>query len=685
MTQSLELDDFYDLTLPTDLAVSPGGERVAFVADQFDRRDDERRSSLFVAPTDGSREPHRLSRASDASSPAWSPDGSRLAFAAARGTDAEIAVSRADEDEESDADEEGTDADDEPKPQIWAFDLERGGDARQLTDFEEGAKGFDWGPDGDRLVVAARDPTDDQRAYLRDRREDDGPVVTERLQHKYDGEGWLDDVRTYLFVVDYDTRETRRLDDAYGGGAREPATGLSPAWSPSDGTDEGRIAFLSNRTDRPDDNYVMDLYTVAPDGTDCRKLTDSDLTATRPRWHPDGDRLAFVGSDPENAYRPSEVFVADVSGDAAHESWSGDFDRTVARHGELGWDGDDVLAAVGDEGLTRLARFRADAAPERTFDAQGRDRTIEAFDLRGDTAVVTLSDPREGTDLFAADADHLADADPTRLTALNDDLLADRHTPEVRRFTVESGGEEVEAVAYFPADFDPDDPDPRPLVASIHGGPIAYDAPTFSFDFSYWTGRGYVVVRTNYRGSSSYGRAFSEQIRGEWGPRETEDVLAAVEGAVSRGWADDDRCFATGFSYGGITTGYLVAESDRFAAGAAEHGVYDFRSAFGTDDSHVWWENDFGLPWENPEGYEASSSIADVGEVDTPLLVTAGGEDWRCPPSQSEQLYVSVKKQGVPARLVVYPDENHSIGDPDRAVHRLEELADWFDRFDSET
>ncbi|WP_435181971.1 prolyl oligopeptidase family serine peptidase [Halorussus sp. AFM4] len=710
MSDPLDREDFYDLTLATDLAVSPDGDRAAFVADEFDRAEDDRRSSLFVVPTDGSRGPHRLTRASDAGAPVWSPDGTKLAFTAARDTDAEIAVTRrgAASDDEGDGDatdgaESGDDAEtdeddeskgdaDEPKPQVWVFDLDLGGDARQLTDFEEGVKGFDWGPDGERLAVAARDPTDDQREYLESRREDDGPIVTERLQHKFDGQGWLDDVTTYLFVVDCDTREATRLDDAYGGGAREPATGLQPAWSP----DGDRIAFLSNRTDRPDDSYVMDVYTIAPDGSDCRKLTDSDLTASGLRWHPDGDRLAFVGGDPENWYRPSEVYVADVLGAAdddagdsepgASESWSGDLDRTVARYGRLSWDGDDLLAAVADEGLTRLARFSEGTQPRRTFDAQGRDRTVEGFDARGGTAVTLLSDPEAGADLFAAAVDDLdtADAGLTRLTALNDDLVAAHHTPEARRFAFESGGDEIEGIAYFPADFDPDDPpaEAPPLVASVHGGPISYDAPTFSFDFSYWTGRGYVVVRTNYRGSSSYGREFSEQIRGEWGPRETADVLAAVDAAVERGWADPDRCFATGFSYGGITTGYLVAASDRFAAAAAEHGVYDFRSAFGTDDSHLWWENDFGLPWENPENYDAASSITDVGEIDTPLLVTAGGEDWRCPPSQSEQLYVSVKKRGVPARLVVYPDEHHAIGDPDRAIHRLEELTDWFERHD---
>ena len=141
----------------------------------------------------------------------------------------------------------------------------------------------------------------------------------------------------------------------------------------------------------------------------------------------------------------------------------------------------------------------------------------------------------------------------------------------------------------------------------------------------------------------------------------------------------------TGFSYGGITSAHVVTRDDRFAAAAPEHGIYDFYSNFGTDDNHLWHADEFGLPWENAETYRDISSITDVGEVETPLLVTAGEEDWRCPPTQAEQLYVSVRKQGVPAKLIVYQDEHHNVGDPERAIYRLEALLDWFERHDPTT
>ncbi|UIP00546.1 S9 family peptidase [Halobaculum sp. CBA1158] len=703
MQTGLDSEAFYDLRLLSEVAVSPDGERVAFVATESDPAADETRTGLYVAPADGSRDPHRLTRASTASAPTWGPDGDTLAFLAARDEDLDRKRGRVDADDPDDRGEGGADEEDEddrddesdgddgpgdgddPKQQVWLFDLALGGDARQVTAFERGVTEFDLSPDGDRLVVAARDPTDEQEEYL-DQREEGGPIEVTRLQHKRDGAGWLDDVTTYLFVGDADgdaadATAFERLDDAHGAGSAEPLAGLQPAWGPTD-----RIAFTTCVDEDPDDTGAYDVCTIAPDGSDRRVVTDGSLRCASPTWSPDGDLLAFGGSNYENWYEPTEAYVAPDEAEAAFESVSAELDRTLARTGAPRWlDGETVVVPIADEAWTRLAVCPVDGQPRRAFSRQGRDRTIAAFDLAGDTVALGLTGADQPPDVFAVPGAELRSDDaggPTRrLSALNDGWLAehDGSLPDCEVVAYEnSDGEEIEAVVYYPNDFDPDADDPAPTVCSIHGGPMSYDAPAYRFTLHYWASRGYVVVKPNYRGSTSYGRDFSERLKGSRGELETDDVVSAVEHLVDEGVADPDRLFCTGFSYGGITTAHVVTRTDAFAAAAPEHGIYDFYANFGTDDNHNWHEWEFGMPWENEATYRDISSITRVGDIETPLLITAGEEDWRCPPTQAEQLYVSVRKQGIDAKLVIYPNEHHNIGKPKRATHRIEELTEWF-------
>lgn len=699
MQHGVDIESYYDLRLLAEVSVSPDGERVAFTAQESDPGADEHRTALYVAPADGSREPHRLTRASSASSPTWGPDGDTLAFLAARDDDFDRTRGRLDDDgNEADADEDGEDdgggddgsngenGDEKPAQQVWAYDLARGGDARQLTAFDHGVAEFDLAPDGERLVVAARDPTDEEEEYL-DRREDGGPIEVTRLQHKRDGAGWLDDVTTYLFVggldaEDADVESFDRLDDAHGAGSAEPLAGLQPAWGPTD-----RIAFTTCVDDDPDDTGAYDVCTIAPDGTERRIVTDGSLRCASPTWSPDGDRIAFDGSNYDNWYEPNEAYVAPDEADAAFESVSAELDRTLARDAAPRWlDDGTVVVPIADEAWTRLAVCPLDGEPRRAFSRQGRDRTIAAFDMAGDTVALGLTAADQPPDVYAVPGAELRENDaggPTkRVSALNDEWLDERADalPDCEVVAYENDdGEEIEAVVYYPSDFDADANDPAPAICAIHGGPMSYDAPGFRFDVTYWTSKGYVVAKPNYRGSTSYGRAFSEALKGSRGELESADVIAAMEHLVDEGVADPDRLFCTGFSYGGITTAHVVTRTDTFAAAAPEHGIYDFYSNFGTDDNHNWHQWEFGMPWENEALYRDISSITRVDEIETPLLITAGEEDWRCPPTQAEQLYVSVRKQGVDAKLVIYPNEHHNIGTPERATHRIEELTEWFE------
>ena len=689
----LPLDAYYDLTQVGAIAVGPDGDRAAFTTTEYDPDTDEPVSSLFIVPTDGSRDPHRLTRVSGASSPTWSPSGDRLAFLASRDEDSDLRTGR-EEDEDAEEDEEeaaadGNGGDEEPKSQVWLFDLSLGGDAQQVTDFDEGVREFDWAPDGDRLVVTARDPTDAETQYL-DERQEGGPVETERTQHKLDGVGWTDTVTSYLFVVGEDavhgdaaagTDSARKLDDAYGQGAFEGLSGLQPDWGES-----GDIAFISCREEEPDNTMVTDVLTVSPDGGEATFVTDGDMSCNAPTWSPSGDRLAFSAGDDENWCIPTEARVWDGED---HVSVTGDLDRTLARGSSFEWVDDETFyTLIGDEARTRVVRCDAAAADwERTFEAQGEHRAVTGLSIGGDTAGLGLSHPSDGHDAYTLPAEDLTADDEndslTRLSAVNDEFIADHEMPEVRRVEYENDGWTITGVLYHPPDYEPGESDPAPLVCAIHGGPVSYDEPVFDFNHAALTSRGYAVFRPNYRGGSSFGRDFCETLHGKWGTVEASDIAAGVREMVDRGWADGDRTFGYGFSYGGIAQGFLVTQyPDLLTAAAPEHGIYDLRSAYGTDDSHVWMENEYGFPWENPEAIDASSAITDAGNIETPLLVTAGGEDWRCPPSQSEQLYVAAQRAGAECRLVIYEDEHHNIGTPDRAIHRLEELTAWYRRHD---
>jgi dipeptidyl aminopeptidase/acylaminoacyl peptidase len=204
----------------------------------------------------------------------------------------------------------------------------------------------------------------------------------------------------------------------------------------------------------------------------------------------------------------------------------------------------------------------------------------------------------------------------------------------------------------------------------------------FDFSWQLLAAHGYVVFGPNPRGSSGRGEAFQKVIFGDWGKADVPDVLAAADHLVAAGIADEARLGVGGWSSGAMLTNYTIASDTRFRAATSGAGVSIRRAGFGTD---VWWqawEAALGLPWETPENWaRVSYPFLHADRIKTPTLFLCGSEDYNVPLIHSEQMYMALKRLGVPTRLIVYPGESHGISRPSFQRDVLARYLSWYDQW----
>ena len=644
----LQVGDLYALKEVGDPRISPDGRWVAYTVTTPDREKDKPDSDIYLIPAAGGEAIRLTAGDRSEQKPRFSPDGQWLAFLAG----------------ESDG-----------ETQVWLM-RRAGGDAVQLTSYQASVSDLVWSPDSAHLALVVEDPDpakpgSDGTGASEDR-QTARPIVVTRLQFKQDGKGYLSDRRTHVHIFTVATRTSRQLTSG-------PFDDSQPAWSP-----DGRIvAFTSNRLlPDADSGQNTDVFLVPATGGIPRAVAKTERAESHAAFSPDGEHLVFVaGGDPGDLwYGASHIAAVPVSGGAPRPLTAG-LDRNVSQP-VFSRDGRSVYFLLEDGGAQPLARVPL--AGGAVVRIAGRESGITAFDVGpADDIVVLESSFQYPAEVFRVTLPRPdGSAGLERLTHVNDSFLAGITLGSVERVTFTSpDGTRVDGFVTKPPAYTKGQP--VPAILWLHGGPASQYAAVFDFEWHIFAAHGYAVIAPNPRGSTGYGTAFSRAIWADWGTRDTQDVLAAVDHVVKMGVADPDRLGVGGWSYGGILTNYVITKTPRFNAATSGAGAANILAGYGTDHYQYEYERELGLPWKARDTYlKLSSSFFDVEKIVTPVLYLCGQKDMNVPLLNNEQLYQAVRRVNrVPTELVIYPEQWHVLETPSHQLDRYERSIAWYDRF----
>jgi len=639
----LTVGDLDGLREVSDPQVSPDGKWVAYTVKSVDLEADEYVDNIWMVSWDGEKQLQLTHGPGSASSPRWSPDGNYLSFLSSRGKKA-------------------------ADTQLWILDRQ-GGEARQLTQIRGDVADHAWSPDSKRLALVAK-LSDDSRASEIEAKSErrPKPIVIDRYQFKNDEQGYVSGAaRAKVYLYEIGSKELHAL-------TREaPFDESGPVWSP----DGSMIAFVSNRDSDADRTANTDIFVAkAKPSAKLRKLTTylgQDLGPLA--WSRDGRLLAYrQGPEPKYwLYEFSQVAVVPVDGGAP--AFPTDFlDRDTNRP-RFSDDGRSLDVVVTDDRSQYLARIPVEGGKINRFTPPSE---IVLEHSRGEQHVAILMS-RAGV---PAEIYALEGKQPRRLTRQNDVWLAALKLGDVEpvRFSSTDGAEEIGALITKPPHFK--EGKRYPTVLWIHGGPYAQDDYSFDFERQLFAANGYVVVQVNYRGGSGRGVKFGQSIFADWGNKDTADVIAGIDHAISLGIADPTRLGVGGWSQGGIITNYVIASDTRFKAAISGAGTANHLAMYGSDQYAFSYDHEFAPPWQNPDLWiRLSYPFFHADRIRTPTLFLGGASDFNVPIIGGEQMYQALKHLNIPTQLVVYPGEHHSFSSPIFNKDLLERYLAWYGEY----
>lgn len=646
--------DVFDLQMVSNPKISPNGETIIYERHQFDVMTDRRFVNLWHISFNGKNHFPITSGTKNHGNVSWSPQGDKFAFT---------------------SNQDGTN-------QLYVYWIESKTTAA-LTNFTKSPSNISWSPDGTQLLFSKFVPDSSKAVQAKLPSPPSGAEweqnadVIDKAVYRRDGGGYVQDGYRHVFVI-----------SAEGGTARQLTSGSfqysSPSWAP----DSKHILYTVNKSDDAElDPNNEQIYQQNIITGEVKQLTNQRGPFNSPRISPNGKYIAYTGfEDKFVGYQLTKLYVMNRDG-KEKQTLSADFPLDIS---SIQWakDSKSIYFRFDEKGNSKVGKIdlkgKVIILAENLGSASiGRPYSGGSYSVSNSGRVafshVTTSTPSE-----LAVVDNRSNSTLSLLTHLNKNLLKSKQIGNVKEFWVDSSVDDFKVQGWIMTPPDFDSSKKYPMILEIHGGPYANYGSRFSPELQLMASRGYVVVYTNPRGSTSYGEDFAAYINHNYPSEDFNDLMDATDYVLDQGYVDQNKLFITGGSGGGVLTAWSIGKTDRFKAAVVAKPVINWYSFVLTADgspffSKYWFKD---KPWESPEEYLKFSPISLVGNVKTPTMLLTGQQDYRTPMSETEQYYAALKLQNIDAVMVRIAGSGHGIaGKPSNLFRKVGYIMAWFEKY----
>ena len=640
----------------TDPKVSPDGSKVLFGISYESVEQNKSNNELYVIDIKGG-EPQRLTRTADSENSAvWIDNGNKIAYLASDGESTQLYVMSAD-----------------------------GKGKTKVSNVEGGIEGFLFSADEKKVVMIGRVKYDRTPADVYPDLPKANARIIDDLMYKH-WDQWVTEI-PHPFVGDFDGNKVTNVtdimqDEPYEAPMRPFGGVESFAWSP----DSKQLIYVSRKKTGMD--YAVstnsDLYRYDLESGKTENLTERMMGYdTAPAYSPDGRYVAWLSME-HDGYESDKnrIFILDTTtGEKTDLTTEWDYTADLIAWAKDGKSIYFTAAYLGEEPIFNVNIATKEVKP--VMENAGLFDYAALCPVNDNTLVTMRHSMLQPNELCVVENGKVR-----QLTDVNKDIFGQLTMPTVEKVMVPTtDGKEMTTWVVYPQNFDPNKK--YPAILYCQGGPQQAVSQFWSYrwNLALMAANGYIVIAPNRRGLPGFGTEWNAQISKDYPGQNMQDYLSAVDFMKEKPYIDAEHIGAVGASYGGFSVYWLAGNHDgRFACLIAHAGIFNMESQY-LETEEMWFANwDMGGAFWDKDNAAAQRTFAAsphkfVDKWDTPILVTHGEYDFRILSSQGEMAFNAARLRGIPAEMVIFPDENHWILKPQNAILWQRVFFRWLDKW----